>query len=364
MFDPKSHLIQLPRRTKDRTTGQYVTTYDDYLEVKWRVVMFREKYPHGSIITEEICVDLDKGYARYKAHVGDGEGGIATGYGTETVKDFADFAERAETRAIGRALALLGFGTQFVGTDLTEGDHVADAPVAPPQIPTMDTSIVPSTNGHLPPPATTTNPPRSSAAAENSRPSEPVTPHPLQEGEGTPSPVDQHPTVDEITRLVQCALAANHSMEAFGQDMRRLMHLPEGQKITKKFLRERMTMAQYEQARAHYGQTLAEILNQDVPDYDGPAQVASQHIIIGDVTGQHAEVTTGKVESRPADDPADKDRAIVRALAIGWGLPPNEVEYVLTHHRDPEKARNILWKARQQRQHKPELQPSLTEAAD
>jgi hypothetical protein len=130
MFDPKPHLIQLPRRVKDPQTGQWTTRLEDYLEVKWRLVMFRERYPHGVITTEEICVDLDRGYARYKAIVADGEGGQATGYGTETQADFADFCERAETRALGRALAVLGFGTQFVGQDLTEGEHVVDAPVA------------------------------------------------------------------------------------------------------------------------------------------------------------------------------------------------------------------------------------------
>jgi hypothetical protein len=129
VFDPTTHLLRLPRKVKDRTTGHYTTVYDDYLEVKWRLVMFRERYPHGVITTEEICVDLDRGYARYKAIVADGEGGQATGYGTETQADFADFCERAETRALGRALAALGFGTAFVGQDLTEGDHVADAPV-------------------------------------------------------------------------------------------------------------------------------------------------------------------------------------------------------------------------------------------
>jgi hypothetical protein len=67
----------------------------------------------------------------YGAHAG----GKATGYGTETQADFADFCERAETRALGRALAVLGFGTQFVGQDLTEGEHVADAPVARPVAP-------------------------------------------------------------------------------------------------------------------------------------------------------------------------------------------------------------------------------------
>ena len=83
MFDPKPHLIQLPRRVKDRQTGQYTTVYDDYLEVKWRLVWFRERYPHGTIETQEVCVDLERGYARYRAVVGDGEGGCATGYGTD-----------------------------------------------------------------------------------------------------------------------------------------------------------------------------------------------------------------------------------------------------------------------------------------
>jgi hypothetical protein len=110
-FEPQQHLIKFPRKVKDKATGQYVTHYDDYLEVKWRVLMFRERYPHGIITTEEIAVDLDRGYARYKATVQDAEGGMATGYGTETQADFGDFAERAETRALGRALAVMGFGT-------------------------------------------------------------------------------------------------------------------------------------------------------------------------------------------------------------------------------------------------------------
>jgi hypothetical protein len=66
MFDPKPHLIHLPRRVKDRQTGQVTTVYDDYLEVKWRLVWFRERFPHGVIETHEICVDLEGGYARYR----------------------------------------------------------------------------------------------------------------------------------------------------------------------------------------------------------------------------------------------------------------------------------------------------------
>jgi hypothetical protein len=140
MFDPQPHIIRLPRKVKDKATGHYTTVYDDYLEVKWRLCWFRDRYPHGVITTDEICVDLERGYARYKATVADGQGGTATGYGTETAADFADYCERAETRALGRALAALGIGTQFVGQDLTEGDHVADAPVRP----------LASSNGHVP----------------------------------------------------------------------------------------------------------------------------------------------------------------------------------------------------------------------
>jgi hypothetical protein len=131
MFDPKAHLIQLPRRVKDPVTGHFTTRHDEYLEVKWRLVWFREKYPHGSILTEAVLLDWEKGVAIYKATVGDGEGGMATGTGTETRKGFEDFVEKSETRSIGRALAALGIGTQFVGAELDELPHVADAPVTP-----------------------------------------------------------------------------------------------------------------------------------------------------------------------------------------------------------------------------------------
>ena len=45
-FNPREHLIQLPRKLKDKATGQWKTVHDEYLEVKWRIVLFREAYPH------------------------------------------------------------------------------------------------------------------------------------------------------------------------------------------------------------------------------------------------------------------------------------------------------------------------------
>jgi hypothetical protein len=327
MFDPKAHLIQLPRRVKDPATGQWVTRQDEYLEVKWRLVWFREKYPHGTIATEEMCVDLDQGYARFKATVSDGEGGMATGTGTEMRKSFEDFVEKAETRSIGRALAALGIGTQFVGEELSEGDHIADSPVATPH----------ERNAHEERP--------SSVAVDATTVAKPPAAfaHP------------QRPTADEIATLVQSAQAANVDLEAFGHDMRRLMQLPETQKITKKFLRETMTMDQYHQARKIYGDRLAAILAEDVPDH-GSAPTHDQPDASAAAPTPPPEAAAGPFgssssapEAAPAADPADADRDKLRREVATWPVrvSEHEVEHIISHHPYA-KARALLWKARLQ----------------
>ncbi len=137
-FNPKEHLMQISKK--------------DYLPVAWRLVWFREECPNGTIDTEEIEVDLDrevqeeipvwsnekrrmekvtktaKGYARFRAVITDGKGGRATGTKSENAASFPDFIEKAETGSIGRALAALGYGTQFA-PELDEGQRIADAPV-------------------------------------------------------------------------------------------------------------------------------------------------------------------------------------------------------------------------------------------
>ena len=142
-FSPQEHLIQIKNRNG----------MADYLPVQWRLVWFREICPHGTIDTEELEVDLDremeeegyvwnnetrrsekvvkraKGYARYKATVTDGKGGRATGTKSEKAVSFPDFIEKAETGAIGRALAALGYGTQFTGDEFDERHRIVDAPV-------------------------------------------------------------------------------------------------------------------------------------------------------------------------------------------------------------------------------------------
>jgi hypothetical protein len=58
------------------------------------------------------------------------------------------------------------------------------------------------------------------------------------------------------------------------------MHLPEETKVTRKFLRESMTSAQFEAACQHYNEMLKrlveeEIMAEDVPDYPPPDAVVS-----------------------------------------------------------------------------------------
>lgn len=105
-----------------------------YLKVAGRLLLFREAHPHGGIHTELITLDWERGFAQYKAVILTEAGAIlATAYGSETQKGFPQgWVEKAETVAVGRALAAAGFGTAFALADFHEtadSDKLADAPV-------------------------------------------------------------------------------------------------------------------------------------------------------------------------------------------------------------------------------------------
>lgn len=119
----------------------------EYLQVMHRLVWFKEKYPEGkSIIKTTMIEHQGAGKDEYfvvKAEVFiDTERGplmVATAHKRECVGAFADALEKAETGAVGRALAMLGVGTQFASDDLDEGDRLADAPAPVLDIQTMTT---------------------------------------------------------------------------------------------------------------------------------------------------------------------------------------------------------------------------------
>jgi len=94
---------------------QYLSNFNgkDYLEVKWRVMWLRHEHPDARMTTEIVQHNEEGGFALFRAEVEIPGGGKATGWGSETVRDFHDYIEAAETKAVGRALAALGYGTQF-----------------------------------------------------------------------------------------------------------------------------------------------------------------------------------------------------------------------------------------------------------
>ncbi|MGH2585692.1 MAG: hypothetical protein ACRDJE_12330 [Dehalococcoidia bacterium] len=103
----------------------------EYLEVKWRLLWLRTQHPDASIETDLASHDLQRQMAIFKARVTIPGGGSATGWGQEEAADFGDYLEKAETKALGRALAALGFGTQFT-EDFefgAENERVVDSPV-------------------------------------------------------------------------------------------------------------------------------------------------------------------------------------------------------------------------------------------
>ena len=119
-FDPSRYLRKLGGK--------------EYLEVM-RLLWLRTEHPDAVMRTE--LAKLEDGFALFKAYVAIPGGGESTGWGSETRQDFFDYIEKAETKALGRALAALGYGTQFCEDfDFAAGSagnsHVVDSPIDAP----------------------------------------------------------------------------------------------------------------------------------------------------------------------------------------------------------------------------------------
>jgi hypothetical protein len=124
-------------QTFDPTRHMSYISGNEYLEVKWRLVWLRSVHPNADIETELVshAQKGDRWEAIFRAKVSLPSGACATGWGTVHSKEFGDYIEKAETKALGRALAALGFGTQFTNEFI---EPMVDAPVAPSDPPALD----------------------------------------------------------------------------------------------------------------------------------------------------------------------------------------------------------------------------------
>lgn len=105
-FDPRSYVRQLEDGT-------------EYLDLKWRLVWLRSEQPDAQIETEMIPATSP---VVCRAKVTLRTGGSATGHGRADQEADANAVEQAEDRALMRALATLGYGTEFSGDDIDEPD--------------------------------------------------------------------------------------------------------------------------------------------------------------------------------------------------------------------------------------------------
>jgi hypothetical protein len=129
-FDPMKYMLKLPKTKKVKLSNGQVKwerIEADYLPVAARIAWFRREHPDWSIITK--TVQLANKAVVMKAIIKNSEGRIiATARKRETEVGFPDYIEKAETGAIGRALAMCGYGT-LQAPEFDESERLADAPV-------------------------------------------------------------------------------------------------------------------------------------------------------------------------------------------------------------------------------------------
>jgi hypothetical protein len=129
-FDPNKYMLKLPKIKKVKLANgqvrfEHIET--DYLPVAPRIAWFRKEHPDWSIITKTVKL-VDKAVVM-KAIIKNAEGRvIATARKKETENGFPDYIEKAETGAVGRALAMCGYGT-LQAPEFDEGERITDSPI-------------------------------------------------------------------------------------------------------------------------------------------------------------------------------------------------------------------------------------------
>ena len=145
-------LLMIPKKIK-RPDGSTYIELKPYLQVQHRLIWFREEAPDWTLRTE--IRDQTADSATIQAFIETPEGRIrSTGMKREDAAGWSDFLEKAETGAIGRALAHAGFGTQFaieMEDGAAEGFPV-DSPAPPKPVEGQAWGPPPPNQAFQPPP--------------------------------------------------------------------------------------------------------------------------------------------------------------------------------------------------------------------
>jgi len=131
-FKPQEHVIVMERKAKKKDAQgreSWEVTKTEYLPVQWRLYWFRLENPKGKIDSKALTLDLEKGAAIFETYVEREDSGSARMHGSETASDWKDYIEKAQTKSLGRALAAVGYGSQFTDDEFTEGERIVDSPV-------------------------------------------------------------------------------------------------------------------------------------------------------------------------------------------------------------------------------------------
>jgi hypothetical protein len=102
---------------------------EDYVRVRDRLQMLRRDHPDARIETELVQLDRESHFALFRARIELPSGAVATGWGSESADDFGDYIEKAETKALGRALVALGYGSDG-GTSANDDTAPVEAVLA------------------------------------------------------------------------------------------------------------------------------------------------------------------------------------------------------------------------------------------
>ena len=177
-FDPRKYMRQLVNEDTGETT--------EYLDVQFRKLWFRLKYPMGKIAKRLVQFDAKVAVVEAKIYLDkdDAEGNfVSCAFAQRYLDDSrlgSKYVELAETAAVGRALADAGFGTQFCERDadiVDAGVPDGAAPAVPAQ-PAAPGAAAPAagTSGAATAAPSTVPPPAATAAPGTAAPTTATTP--------------------------------------------------------------------------------------------------------------------------------------------------------------------------------------------